>query len=252
MSRSPNGSDRATEAQEYYDDFVDHQVSVGVNERHHSILRHLKRSGLKPHHRVLEIGCGVGTLTELLVKYVGPEGSVLATDLSPRSIDVARNSLSRFAAVALMAGDILDLEVPGKFDVVVLPDVIEHIPLEHHPRLFARLASWLRPGGFVLLHYPNPNFLEWCREHKPDELQVIDQPIHTDVLTANAYPHGLYLDFLETYSIWVQEGDYQVAVMRRRADSTHFTEIPWRPPLRQKLREALVLRLRRLLGRIRT
>jgi trans-aconitate 2-methyltransferase len=247
-----NRSREHPEAQRFYDEFVDHQVAVGVNERHRSILRHLKRAGLRPDHRVLEIGCGVGTLTELLAKYLAPHGSLLATDLSPKSIDVARKSLSRFGGVELVAGDILEVEIPGAFDLVVLPDVIEHIPLDQHPQLFARIASWLRTGGFVLLHYPNPNFLEWCRQYKPDGLQVIDQPIYTDVLTANAYPHGLYLDYLETYSIWVHESDYQVAVMRRRVDATHFTEIPWRSPLRQKLREAFALRVDRILGRTRT
>lgn len=241
-----------TEAQTFYDEFVDHQVMVGVNERHHSILRHLKRAGLRPDHRVLEIGSGVGTLTGLLAGYLSPGGSLVGTDLSPKSIDVARVSLAGFGNAELVAGDILELEIGGKFDVVVLPDVIEHIPLEQHPQLFGRIAGWLRPQGFALLNYPNPNFLEWCHEHKPEGLQVIDQPIYTDVLTANAYPHGLYLDYLETYSIWVYERDYQVAVLRRRADATSFTEIPWRPPFRQKLREALALRARRLLGKTHT
>jgi cyclopropane fatty-acyl-phospholipid synthase-like methyltransferase len=245
------GPDGPTEAQRFYDEFVDHQLTIGVNERHHSIMRHLKRAGLEPRHRILEIGCGVGTLTGLLAEHISRDGSLLATDLSPKSVEVARASLARFANVDLRAGDILEMEIDGTFDVIVLPDVIEHIPLEQHPQLFGRIAGWLREGGFALMNYPNPNFLEWCREHKPEELQVIDQPVYTDVLTANAYPHGLYLDFLETYSIWVHEGDYQVAVLRRRADATDFTEIPWRPPFRQKLREALALRARRLLGRTR-
>ena len=239
-----------SDAERYYDEFVEHQVAVGVNERHHAILRHLKRAGLAPSHRVLEIGSGVGTLTELLARYIRDDGYILATDLSPRSIEVARRSLSRFDSVRFAAGDILALEIPDTFDAVVLPDVIEHIPIERHPQLFERIAGWLRPQGFVVLNYPNPNYLEWCCENKPEGLQIIDQPIHTDLLTANSYPHGLYLDYLETYSIWVIEGDYQIAVMRRRADAAQFTEIPWDPTIWRKLREALALRAQRLLGRI--
>jgi len=45
------------------------------------------------------------------------------------------------------------------------------------------------------------------------------------VLTANIYPHGLYLDYLETYSVWIEEGDYVVAVLRRYSDKAVFTDI---------------------------
>jgi trans-aconitate 2-methyltransferase len=114
--------------------------------------------------------------------------------------------------------------------VVVLPDVIEHIPVEHHSALFARVAGWLGDSGFALLNYPNPHWTEWCMANRPDLLQVIDQAIGADQLVANAYPHGLYLDRYETYSIWVREGDYVSAVLRPRAAATTFTQIPEEPP----------------------
>jgi cyclopropane fatty-acyl-phospholipid synthase-like methyltransferase len=233
----------------YYDDYVDRQQAVGINDRHRSILGYLRRFGMKSEDRVLEIGAGVGTLTALIAKELGSRGRLVAVDLSPRSIDVARDELTGYENLELIAGDILELEIPGRFDVVVLPDVIEHIPLEHHGRLFERISGWVSPGGFVLLHYPNPNYLEWCHTNKREVLQAIDQPIQSDVLTANAYPHGLYLDYLETYSIWVREGDYTVAVLRRKADASDWEELPWQRPLRQKVREALGSRARRLVRR---
>jgi SAM-dependent methyltransferase len=190
---------------------------------------------------VLEIGCGVGTLTQLLAAALDGGGSVFAIDLSPRSIEAARARLAAFANVRLTVGDALETPIEGPFDVVVLPDVIEHIPLERHRALFERVAGWLAPSGFALLNYPSPHYLEWCREHTPDLLQVIDQAIEADVLLANAYPHGLYLDFLKTYSIWIREGDYVTAVLRPSAGRTTFTPVPDRqPPLG-----------RRVLGRLR-
>ncbi len=41
-----------------------------------------------------------------------------------------------------------------------------------------------------------------CHEHQPEALRVIDRSMHADVLLSHTYLHGLYLDFLETYSIW--------------------------------------------------
>lgn len=236
-------------SREYYDDYVDRQRAVGVNDRHRSILGYLRRFGMKSGDRVLEIGAGVGTLTGLIAMDLDSGGRLVAVDLSPRSINVAREELTGYENLELIAGDILELEIPGTFDVVVLPDVIEHIPLEEHPRLFERISRWMAPGGFVLLHYPNPNYLEWCHANKREVLQAIDQPIQADVLTANACPHGLYLDYLETYSIWVRQGDYTVAVLRSKADAADWEELPWQPPFRQKVREALGLRARRLLRR---
>ena len=124
-----------------------------------------------------------------------------------------------------LAGDVLEMDVDGAFDVIVLPDVIEHIPLALHPKLFQRLAEWLAPDGFVLAHYPNPWYLEWCHEHRPELLQLVDQPIHADTLTRNAYAHGLYLDSLQTYSLWIEEGDYVVAVFRRASSARTFTPV---------------------------
>lgn len=112
------------------------------------------------------------------------------------------------------------------YDVVVLPDVIEHIPIEMHDALFGRIAAWVKPEGFVFVHYPNPHHLEWFHEHHPERLQIVDQPIHADVLTANAYRHGLHLDYFERYAIWIREGDYVAAVFRPASGVGEFTRLP--------------------------
>jgi SAM-dependent methyltransferase len=229
----------------FYDDYVGRQSAVGINERHRAIMGWLMRFGLRPTNRVLELGCGVGTLTQLLAEALSSEGTVVGVDLSPKSIEAARARLSGLKNVRLIAGDALDIKLDGTpgFDVVVLPDVIEHIPLEQHGALFDRVASWLAPGGFVLLHYPSPRYLEWCSEHNPELLQVIDQPIHADVLLANTAPRGLVLDHLETYSIWIREGDYVVAVLRPSGAVMTFTEVRDRRP-------GLVSRVRRRIRRV--
>jgi|SRR4249919_472818 len=214
----------------FYDEFAGRQTAVGVNDRHRAILGWLEQLGLRPGDRVLEIGCGVGTLTQLLAKALGPKGSLVAIDLSPMSIEAAGDRLAAFGNVQLLAADVLEVDLEGSFDVVVLPDVIEHIPLNRHKTVFERVSSWVKSEGFVLLHYPNPHYLEWCREHRPDLLQIVDEPIHANVLLSNAYPYGLYLDYLKTYSIWVREGDYTVAALRPREGARDFTQLPSRRP----------------------
>lgn len=43
---------------------------------------------------MLEIGCGVGTLTELLSQYI-TRGSMVAVDISTESVEIARKRLSK-------------------------------------------------------------------------------------------------------------------------------------------------------------
>lgn len=226
-------------SRDFYDDYVARQVEVGVNARHRAILRGLRRFGWRPDDRVLEIGSGVGTLTKLLAEGQGERGELVGVDLSPKSIAAARDRLAAHPRVRLVSGDILEMELDGPFDVIVLPDVIEHIPVEHHGPLFGRVASWLAPAGFVLLNYPHPHYLAWCHQHRPDLLQAIDQPIHADVLLNNVYPSGLYLHQLETYSLWVHQGDYVMVVLRPGGNANQFTPILRRRSVATRVRQRM-------------
>ncbi len=204
----------AEEVKSYYDKYTTRQVHVGVNDRHRSILEKSVYNGMLATDRVLEIGCGVGTYTSLLMEYV-TEGEVLAVDLSPKSVAIAQQNLGQYKNLSIKACDIISEEIKGSFDTIVLPDVIEHIPLELHHSLFGKLSQLLEDQGNLFVHIPDPYYLQWCHEHKPEILQIIDQPIYTDELIANAYPHNLYLHRLETYDIWVEQGEYQFIVLKK-------------------------------------
>ena len=208
-----NNVPRADQTQ-FYDDWVETEAAAGINDRHRAIAATLHRLGLKGGDRVLEVGCGVGQLTELICHRIGREGELMGVDLSPRSISAARQRLHRFSGVTLLAGDIVEMSLEPQFDVVVLPDVIEHIPLEFHSPLFAKLGGLLSPDGFMLLNYPCPHYQRWLHVHRPDLLQPVDQAIDADVLATEAARNGLYLVSLRTYSVWVPEGDYVSAVLR--------------------------------------
>jgi trans-aconitate 2-methyltransferase len=199
---------------DYYDGYSARQVRVGINERHRAIQRWLKHFGLAPGMDVLEVGCGVGTQTALISDSMRGAGRLLAVDLSPKSVDLARQRLAERKNVEFMVADVVELELNRVFDVIVMPDVVEHIPPERHLRLFANVRRWLRDSGWVLIHMPNPFFLEWCHRNRPDLVQIVDQPIFTQTLQASIQPNGLYIHYLKTYSIWVPECDYQVVVLK--------------------------------------
>ncbi len=199
----------------YYDEYVDRQANVGVNARHHSILNKMLANGLKSDQKVLEIGCGIGTFSGLLGKAI-PNGSALCLDLSPKSIETASRIFENVKNLTFQTTNAVEHDFGKvKFDHIVLPDVIEHIPLEQHARLFEKLSAILDSKGSIHIHIPNPPYLAWCHEHRPDLLQIIDQPVYTEELLKNIRPYELHLHKLETYSIWVEDSDYQYIVLKK-------------------------------------
>jgi SAM-dependent methyltransferase len=143
-----------------------------------------------------------------------------------------------------MTADVREADFARQFDVIVLPDVIDHIPQHDHDVLFEKIATWVRPEGFVLLHYPNPYYKEWLRDNSSDSYlrQVSIAPIHGDVLLSRAYRAGLCLDYLERYAIWIAEGDYVCAVLRPVAG---VRAIRYTTPVKQPLLSRMRARLRR-------
>ncbi len=203
------------EVVEYYDEYTGRQADMGINARHLSIQRWLEQSGLQKNHDILEIGCGIGTQTELLSNYLNASAKITAVDISPKSIEVAKKRLPNRTDIKWVAEDFIVWPHNDLYDVVLLPDVIEHIPVDLHSELFRKISTNIKDNGFVLIHIPNPLYLEWCRVNTPKKLQVIDQPIHTDTLVGNTYPHGFHIHFLSTYSIWVDNCDYTVIVLKK-------------------------------------
>ena len=210
-----NSKENQDNQAEYYNDYVARQKNIGVNLRHKSIAQKLLNAGLKHDNQVLEIGCGIGTFSGLLGDLI-PNGKGLCIDISDKSIEEASKRYQSKSNLTFLIANAVDYDFGTQtFDAVVLPDVIEHIPLEFHSKLFESISKVLKPNGFVFIHIPNPHYLAWCHENRPDLLQIIDQPIYTDELIKNTLPHGLNIHSLNTYSIWIEDGDYQYIILKK-------------------------------------
>jgi SAM-dependent methyltransferase len=125
------------------------------NARSHVIpfvAGHLKLEGSS----VLDIGCGEGGVLRAFAE-AGCRG--LGVDLSASRAEEAER-LVRSSGVEdrlrFVSGDIHDESVSAdwsqQFDLVVLKDVIEHVPEKE--RLMRRIATFLRPDGMVFLGFP--------------------------------------------------------------------------------------------------
>jgi len=100
--------------------------------------------------RLLDVGCGPGTLTVDLAGRVGPAGEVVGVDISEQVVAeaTAHADGAGVANVTFRAGDFRDLGLPdGSFDVVHAHQVLQH--LRDPVGALAAMGRLARPGGIV-------------------------------------------------------------------------------------------------------
>jgi 2-polyprenyl-3-methyl-5-hydroxy-6-metoxy-1,4-benzoquinol methylase len=225
---------------EFYDHFNITQIGKRINHRHILIQQRLENYGLKRNHKLLEVGSGAGGPTELILRYLSSQGQVLVTDISPERIELARKRLKKYSNAKFEVIDFTNVYLNESFDVIILPDVLEHIPLDLHNKLFLNLKLMLKGDGFIFINIPDPNYLQWLVDEKSKLLQIIDQPIHLHILSNNLVTSGLYIHFLESYSVYINGHDYQTIVIKKRPeDSTFKSKFPDAVPFAKKLRKKI-------------
>lgn len=94
----------------------------------------------------LEVGCGTGAFSRLLAKRCG---RVVAIDLSPRMVEVARARSWGHPNVEYVVADAASWEFPQeRFDCVASIMALHHLSLG---LMITKLRDALRPGGNLLL-----------------------------------------------------------------------------------------------------
>ena len=128
------------------------------------ILDRLRREVALPERgRLLDIGCGNGSLLSTASELL-PEWSLAGTEFD----DKYRARIESIPKVeGLYTGSLP--EVPGKFDLVTLSHVFEH--LTSPATVLELLPAMLKPQGYVLIQVPN-------YKENPFELTVADHCSH--------------------------------------------------------------------------
>jgi cyclopropane-fatty-acyl-phospholipid synthase len=103
---------------------------------------------LRPGERVLDIGCGWGGLCMFAAEHYGVE--VLGITISRPQMELANERIRAAALADRCRVELLDyreLEAPEAFDKVVSVCMFEAVAEKLLPDFFARVQSFLRPGG---------------------------------------------------------------------------------------------------------
>ncbi|MEU8887996.1 methyltransferase domain-containing protein [Streptomyces sp. NPDC048442] len=157
------------------------ETAVYTHGHHESVLRsHTWRTAansaaylvphLRPGQRVLDIGCGPGTITADLATLVGPEGHVTGVDFAAGVLDQARRTAADrgLENIEFARADVHALGFPdGSFDVVHAHQVLQHVG--DPDAALREMRRVCRPGGIVaardsdyaaMAWYPEPPLLD--------------------------------------------------------------------------------------------
>jgi len=156
---------------------------------------------------VLEIGCAeAGVLkafTELGHRCTGIE-------LSENRVKLANQFMAEEVAakqISFICRDIYDIDIekdlPEKFDLVLLKDVIEHIP--NQAVFLQRLRQYLKPNGKVFFGFPPwqmpfGGHQQICRHKLASKLpyyHLLPKPLYKGMLQSFGEPEGVVKELLE-------------------------------------------------------
>jgi SAM-dependent methyltransferase len=153
--------------------------------------------GLKPHHRMLEIGCGNLRAGRLFIDHLDA-GNYYGIDISPAILLEAQRTLvrqglqSKMPYLTLVADLTFEFLPDAHFDVVHAHSVFSHSPAHVIEQCLAHVGRVLAPGGFFDFTYGRT---------EGEEHQVLHEDFYyrTDTLVELAAKYGLTARFMDDW-----------------------------------------------------
>jgi ubiquinone/menaquinone biosynthesis C-methylase UbiE len=130
----------------------------GMHEEHFK-RRLIERAQIQPGMRVLDLGCGTGTLT-ILIKQFHPEADVVGVDGDEQILDAAREK-AQGVGVQITWDYGLAFDLPyhaNTYDRILSSLVIHHLATNNKSRAFKEVLRVLRPDGeFHIVDFGKPH-----------------------------------------------------------------------------------------------
>jgi 2-polyprenyl-3-methyl-5-hydroxy-6-metoxy-1,4-benzoquinol methylase len=197
------------------------EIYVGKRMKMRHLTRLVRKLPLPRAPRLLEVGCEDGTFCDWLTR-LWPNATVEGLDRNASQIQACSrwaHGAGRSATLRFRHGDILELDAPECYDLIICFDVLGYIPDDRGA--LRRIANALKPDGWLVVHQPNTTYqrLDGSFHHvspeqahlitdghvrhgyRPDELREL--LLHTPGLNVHAITplHGRLTDL--AYAIYV-------------------------------------------------
>jgi len=136
---------------------LDHMASWYhlITPGHRSRFRKLQITIIDPKagERILDVGCGPGSLTLPAKVKVGPDGEVIGIDLAPRMIEQGKKKAQKAGLdIEFKTASIDELPLPDDhFDAVLSSLMFHHLPVDIKKKGIQEILRVLKPGGRLLL-----------------------------------------------------------------------------------------------------
>ncbi len=152
------------ELPEHWDEAVEHDPK--------KLERVVEFLGLKPGERVLDVGCGTGVMVPYLLERVGDTGEIVAVDISPKMVAVAKRKFppDEYPNVKFIAADVNETAPENEFDAVLCYSCFPHF--KDRRASIRRLAHSLKGGGtMAVAHSESRDSINEMHADGPDEVR---------------------------------------------------------------------------------
>jgi cyclopropane-fatty-acyl-phospholipid synthase len=117
----------------------------------HALAETAAHADLKDGQRILELGCGWGSLSLWMAKaFPNARITAVSNSSSQRAFILARAQERGLGNLDVITCDMNDFDAPGEFDRVVSVEMFEH--MANWRALLGRVKGWLKPEGRLFIH----------------------------------------------------------------------------------------------------
>lgn len=128
----------------------------------------LRRLGVTPGLRVLDVGCGPGNITSHIAEIVGDKGSVVGIDPSKERITLAQEIKTPNLSFHVGRAEDLSQFASGSFDIVYVNSTFHWV--EDQPAAVREFSRVLKPGGRLGISGGSGDFVAAHERIKADVL----------------------------------------------------------------------------------